>query len=237
MELKEKYNFLLYGDSISKGIVYDEERKKYVTLDQSFANIIKQKLKGVLYNSGRFGNTIIRGEKKLEQALIKSSPDIALIEFGGNDCDFKWEEICKNPDRDHEPNTNLGVFKDTLINIIDTFKKFDIVPVLMTLPPLDPDRYFKWITQNNPIKASSILAFLGSVNELYLWHEKYNFAIIDVVEKTKALCIDVRSAFLKEVDYSKFICIDGIHPNEEGHKLIADTIMEYVKLNYKYLMV
>lgn len=236
MEFKEKYNFLLYGDSISKGIVYDEERKKYVTLDQSFANIIKQKLKGVLYNAGKFGSTIIRGEKKLEHELIKSSPDIALIEFGGNDCDFKWEEICENPNAHHEPNTDLGVFEATLISIIDTFKKIDIVPVLMTLPPLDPERYFKWITKNNPINASTILSFLGSVNELYLWHEKYNLAIMDVVEKTKTICIDVRSAFLKEENYSEFICIDGIHPNEKGHQLIASTIIEYVNSNYDFLL-
>jgi acyl-CoA thioesterase I len=236
MEPKERYNFLLYGDSISKGIIYDEKRKKYVTLDQSFANIIKQKLKGAFYNAGKFGSTIIRGEKKLEHELIKSNPDIALIEFGGNDCDYKWQEICENPKKHHEPNTDLGMFETTLINIIDTFKKIDIVPVLMTLPPLNPDRYFKWITKNNPMNENTILSFIGNINHLYFWHEKYNFAIMDAVEKTKTICIDIRSAFLKEEDYTKFICVDGIHPNEQGHKLIANTIIEYIKFNYSYLL-
>ena len=29
-------------------------------------------------------------------------------------------------------------------------------------------------------------------------------------------------------DYSQYLCNDGIHPNEEGHKLIAEAIKRHV---------
>jgi lysophospholipase L1-like esterase len=36
--------------------------------------------------------------------------------------------------------------------------------------------------------------------------------------------IDIRSHFLKRKDYSDLICADGIHPNQEGHRLITNAI-------------
>ena len=36
--------------------------------------------------------------------------------------------------------------------------------------------------------------------------------------------IDVTSAFLYHKTFSDYMCADGIHPNEKGHRLIADTV-------------
>ncbi|OLA61120.1 MAG: hypothetical protein BHW37_01125 [Firmicutes bacterium CAG:272_52_7] len=41
--------------------------------------------------------------------------------------------------------------------------------------------------------------------------------------------IDIRSAFLVKRDYSDYLCEDGIHPNERGHKLIKDTLVDAIK--------
>ena len=236
MSIKDNYKFLLYGDSISKGVVYDEEKQKYTLLEESYPNILQSKLKGVVHNAGKFGNTVLRAAGRLQNDVLKKDPDIVIIEFGGNDCDFNWEEIAKNPLEQHNPNTDFNIFQKTLKSLIDSLNASGIIPVLMTLPPLDCDRYFKWISKSSSIMGDKILTWLGSVSKIYWWQERYNSAIISTAQETKTRCIDIRSAFLKTPDYRQFLCIDGIHPNNQGHRLIADKILEYINNGHGYLL-
>jgi len=233
---KNSFNFVLYGDSITKGVIYDEEKRKYSVLEESYPNLLKNKLNGVVYNASKFGNTIIRAASKFQNDVLKRNPDIVVIEFGGNDCDFNWDEVAKDPYADHQPKTDYNVFQNTLINMIEKLKNNGIVPVLMSLPPLDPDRYFKWISKNSATAAEKILTWLGTVNKIYWWQERYNSAIISIAQQTGTKWIDIRGAFLKNPDFRQFLCIDGIHPNSQGHKLIAARIMEYISTGYKFLL-
>ncbi|MCE5170320.1 SGNH/GDSL hydrolase family protein [Paenibacillus profundus] len=236
MQFKEHYNVVLYGDSIAKGIVYDDEKGKYSMSGNSFAQIVQHRLKGMLHNAGRFGCLITKGAEKLQHDVLNKRPDIVLLEFGGNDCDFDWGQIAQHPSEQHEPRTNLDRYTNTLRSMIATLKDNGIVPVLMSLPPLDADKYFRWISNNNESSAANILSWLGSVSRIYWWHERYNAAIIQVAEEMNTKWIDVRGAFLQAYDFRKFICSDGIHPNELGHRLIADKITDYMKAHYRCLL-
>jgi len=233
---KDCYNIVLCGDSISKGVVYDENKEKYVLLDDSFPNLLQSKLKGVVHNAARFGNTILRAAGKLQNDVLKKKPDIVFIEFGGNDCDFKWEEIAGNPQGNHLPNTDFNIFQKTLKSLIELFNSTGIIPVLMTIPPLDAERYFKWVSKNSTLAGGKILEWLGTVSKIYWWQERYNSAILSIAQETRTRWIDVRSAFLKQPDFRQFLCIDGIHPNEKGHRIIAEKIFNYISADYKYLL-
>jgi lysophospholipase L1-like esterase len=236
MDIKKDYNYMLYGDSILKGVVYDESKCKYTVLEKSFGNILQDRLKGVVNNAARFGNTIIRGTSKLQNEVKKNNPDIVLIEFGGNDCDFNWEEVAENPSGDHVPKTDFNVFEKMLRSMIESLDKVNIVPVLLTLPPIDADRYFKWVSRNSAAMGSSILEWLGSVNKIYWWQERYNSIVLSLAQETRTRWIDIRSAFLRYPDYTRLICVDGIHPNEWGHTVIAEKILEYISSNYEFLL-
>jgi lysophospholipase L1-like esterase len=236
MDIKKDYNYMLYGDSILKGVVYDESKCKYTVLEKSFGNILQDRLKGVVNNAAKFGNTIIRGTSKLQNEVKKNNPDIVLIEFGGNDCDFNWEEVAENPSGDHVPKTDFNVFEKMLRSMIESLDKVNIVPVLLTLPPIDADRYFKWVSRNSAAMGSSILEWLGSVNKIYWWQERYNSIVLSLAQETRTRWIDIRSAFLRYPDYTHLICVDGIHPNERGHTVIAEKILEYISSNYEFLL-
>lgn len=72
----------------------------------------------------------------------------------------------------------------------------------------------------------------GSADYIYKFHESYNNKICSIAEKNGIRLIDIRSAFLELGNYSDFLCEDGIHPNEKGHKLIAEAIsLEIPKLS------
>ncbi|MEN6391576.1 MAG: SGNH/GDSL hydrolase family protein [Syntrophomonas sp.] len=230
------YKIIVSGDSISKGVVYDERKNKYIVLENNYISLLQRKLNGVVYNTARFGNTIIKGFSKLRKDLPKYSPDIAFIEYGGNDCDFNWYEVALDPGNEHLPNTDFNGFQNQLKEIINFLKNNRITSVVMTLPPLNADRYLKWISKNNPLVEGSILNWLGSATKLYWWQERYSSAIQKVAEECNIKCIDIRGAFLQYADYTQFLCLDGIHPNEAGHEIIANKIIDYIKSGYDYLL-
>lgn len=228
--------YMITGDSISKGVIYDETRNKYVLLEDNYVSLLQDKLKGAVRNTARFGNTLIKGMSNLKKDVLKDKPNIVLIEYGGNDCDFHWNEIADNPDGDHSPKTDFNMFEKMLTEAIQFLKSQQITPVLMSLPPLNADNYFKWVSKNNPVAEQNILKWLGSVTKIYWWQERYNSTILKVSEMTKTKYIDVRGAFLEHPDFTKFLCSDGIHPNQAGHKLICDKVLEFVRSNYNHLL-
>ena len=97
-------------------------------------------------------------------------------------------------------------------------------PVLLTLPPIDPKRYFKWVSKG--LNAANILAFLGDIQNIFSWQGLYSGVVSELSETFRIPLIDIRSAFLKEKNFNEYLCDDGIHPNSKGHLLISKTIEE-----------
>lgn len=227
-ENNNNVKIVVSGDSISKGVIYDEIKKKYTVIEENYVDLIRDKINGIICNTSRFGSTIIKGIQKLKNSIFKENPDIVLIEYGGNDCDYNWDEIAQNPDGIHIPKTDFTTFENTLLEAVSFIKESRGIPILMNLPPLDADRYLNWISQDNQDIKANIMKWLGSVTKIYWWQERYNSAIVKIAEETKTLLIDVRGAFLRFPDYTKFLCIDGIHPNRDGHMVIADKIIDFI---------
>ena len=204
MKIKNNYTIVAYGDSITKGVIYDIEKSKYTFLKENFTRIIGNKIKGTVYNEGKFGNTIMRGAHKMYNDVIKKSPDVVLVEFGGNDCDYNWDDIAKNPNIEYKPNTDINIFRETLLTMINTLKNNHILPVLMTLPPLDQLKYFKWVAKEDSFAEKNILQWLGTKDRIFTLHNSYSKMITEVANETSTVLIDVRSEFLKYNNYSNF---------------------------------
>lgn len=213
------------GDSIAKGVVFDCLRNRYSVSKDCFAAQIGQKLGSAVINLSKFGSTVADGEHRFEKerdALADCSA--VIMNFGGNDSDFLWQEIAKDPDAQHEPKTGLKEFEDTYLSLIDEVKESGKTPVLLDLPPVDHARYFAWISRN--LNSDNILKWLGGSSEfIYRWHEQYSIAVQKIAQAANVRLIDIRSAFLRVRDFSSLLCNDGIHPNEAGHRLIANEIM------------
>ena len=233
---KDSYKIMVSGDSISKGVVYDEGKSKYVILEDNYIKLLQSKLNGIIRNTAKFGNTIIKGFSKLKDDVLRDGPDIVFMEYGGNDCDFNWDEVSNNPNADHQPKTDFAAFENKLREALNFLKNNNIIPVVMTLPPLNADRYLKWISKNDLLTETNILKYIGSATRIYWWQEKYSSAVLKIAEETNTIWIDIRGAFLQYPDFTKFICLDGIHPNEFGHKIIANKIIDFIKTDYAFLL-
>lgn len=227
---------LVVGDSLCKGVILDEEKKKYMLLKNCFMNLLSNQIDAQLINVSHFGATVQQGQKQLESNMSKYDPDIVVIEFGGNDCDFLWDEIAKDPVRDHIPKTPLDEFERRINEMIDFVKDSGKKPVLTTLPPLYADNYFKWFTGSDQEKGFRILKWLKDVWHIYWWQERYSNCLQFISRKRGVSCIDIRREFLKEKDFSRYVCSDGIHPNPAGHQMIFEAILSFIREQAAYLL-
>jgi acyl-CoA thioesterase-1 len=219
----------IWGDSLLQGVVLDETQGRYSIIEDNCAVTLAKKIGITINNNSRFGCTAPKGMKALHRALESDVEfSAAIIEFGGNDCDFKWEEVAAAPESEHTPRTTLADFTTCYTDMIAALKAKDIAPVLVSLPPLDAERYFDWITRGG-LSRENILRWLGDVQHIYRWHERYSNAVSAMARKFSCHFIDVRDAFLSVRDYQKYLCLDGIHPNREGHKLMERVFYEYAE--------
>ncbi len=101
-------------------------------------------------------------------------------------------------------------------------KTAGLTPILVTPPPLVSKRYFDWVSRN--LNADRILAYLGDVEHIYRWQERYALMIRNVAREQGVRLLDIRDAFLAQPRMTDLICIDGIHPNEKGHAMLYDIL-------------
>lgn len=218
-----------FGDSVLKGVILEND--KYKVSKKRFSNICEDILNVVIENKAKFGSTISTGEKSFQKNLeILENPNIEYVvfEFGGNDCDFNWKEVSANPNIDHKPNIQINEFKKMYSEIIQIIKENNKKPVLLSLPPIDASKYMKRLSKN--LNQENILKWMNNnLNFLTNWHERYNLEVFKLAIKNEVPIIDITSKFLEQKDYSIFLCEDGIHPNEKGHKLISEAIQEHIK--------
>lgn len=229
---------LLVGDSIARGVTYDETRSRHVISKETVAGMVERGCTFAIENIAKFGATIDTAARALYRRLSGAGepPRAVVIEVGGNDSDFDWDAIAKDPGAEHQPKTRLEDFCATLSEMIASVREKHIRPVLCNLPPIDADRYFAYFTGGDPEKSARILQWLGTVWRIYWWHERYNAAVEHVGEITDTPVINLRRALLEKEDYRIYIAKDGMHPNEEGQRLLAQEAMEYVGRHHKDLL-
>ena len=232
-------NVYLFGDSVARGIILNEEGR-YTPIKDYFGALAAEKLGIHLVNKAMFGCTITKGLEILRRfassassvgSPVESHPasGIALLEFGGNDCDFLWNEVAEKPEAEHVPATPLESFSRKYAEMIDSLRSTGLRPAIMTLPPLVSERYLDWITRNG-LDRRAILKWLGDVQQIFRWHEGYDAAVRKIAAVKACPLLDIRKAFLARSDYRDFMCEDGIHPNRAGHRLIEASLEAYAAL-------
>ena len=222
-------NLFIIGDSLAKGIIYDESDGRYRPVGENIALNYAQKSGLQLKNFGMFGATVGKVERVLarhEQEIGEG--DLVIIECGGNDSDFDWGKIAQDPAAAHVPMTPLERFAQGYAQLVNHVRALGATPLLINLPPVDAKRYFSWIARGK--NAQNILSWLGGSEQyIYCWHEMYNMCVCRIAAQCHAALVDIRSAFLRRRDYAGLLCADGIHPNESGYRLIYDEVAGYLR--------
>lgn len=214
------------GDSVAKGVLLDREQGRYYCGKHGFADRMAED--GVqVENMAVFGCTITKGlqlAKRHETRL--NGADVILLEFGGNDCDYHWNEIAADPAAEHKPNTPVDCYLQDYTNLIYLAESHGALPVVLTLPPIHARRYFDWFSQkmSDEEKANIVSWLHGDIEYIHNWHRMYNDQLCALADSLGAALIDIRADFLAGGDYGDFLCADGIHPNEAGQEMIYSRL-------------
>jgi lysophospholipase L1-like esterase len=193
---------LVFGDSIEYG-AWDTEggwvdRLKRIahqsTVDSEGANKLQ------IINLGIGGNTsadiLARMESEIKARYSKSWPFVFIFSYGTND-----ERLV-----DGKVQLTIDQVLENTKNIIETAKKYTDKILFIGCPPLPQESV---ILKDNEYSDSRIKA--------------YESAIKDVLVSQDIEFVDIRSAFERNSPADLF-CYDNIHPNNNGHKIIADTV-------------
>ena len=223
----EKTRICAFGDSAMKGTVLESESPLTYTLpDKTFTDIAAEILGITIDNYASFGSTVAKGEKMLIRHFTKlPSYDYALLKFGGNDCDFYWPAVAADPSRRHEPLVPLTEFSIFYEKLIGSVRAAGPCPVVVSLLPLDAERYFRHITRDFSQEGrDNVLSWLGKVEFISQWHDMYGLQLRGIASECGAPFIDIAEPLRSAADPSAFLCEDGVHPNAEGQALMAGKL-------------
>ncbi len=218
---------VVWGDSLAKGVVWNEQRKRHSYSPTTAAEVAGQKLGITVVNRAKFGYTAPQGLEMLTHDLENGvACDAAVIEFGGNDCNFNWAEISEHPDEHHDPFTTPEKYLAAMRGMVQWLYKKGIRPVLMTLPPINAERYFKFLV-GDKLNAANILKWLGDVQQIYRFQEMYSLLVEKVAREFQIRLLDLRQRCLARDGFLRdMLCEDGLHLTEEGQRFVGEQIAE-----------
>ena len=215
---------ILWGDSIGKGVIYNESRGRYC-LAKERCTVLLQRAGLNIDNNAQMGQTISEGLEQFRAAAAQPG-SVTVIEYGGNDCDLDWDAVAAEPAVFHNGKTPLPLFRQALRSFITEARQRGQRPVAVIPPPLESERYYRWVCRGRD--PQRILSYLGDVHHIYRWHERYANAVREAAYELCCPVIDLRTPFLDARDLPGLICLDGIHPNEDGQRLIAGAVADWL---------
>ena len=224
--MKERTRVLLLGDSVLKGIQVDEANGRYIPKNEMDLPGLEAEFGLSIDNKSRFGATSGNGERLLSRFLAKGERwDAVVMDFGGNECNYNWADIAADPTGDFLPAVPLEAFVQQYRQLIRTVKAQGMVPVLMTLPPLIPQRFFDWWCRE--LDQEAVRSWLGGSCNIYAHQERYSRAVERLAWEERVPLVDVRGEFLAHGRLDELMCVDGTHPNAAGQALIAKAFRDF----------
>lgn len=213
----------VWGDSLARGIIYNEEKGRYAISPERWTARLETTAGCKVFNHSNMGATVLDGLSSF-QKFVPVPSALCAIEFGGNDCDLNWAEVAAHPLSAVKAKVPLDTYISKLTEFVLKVRDSGMQPLLITPLPLHSQRYFDWVTKD--LNKDHVLTALGDVNGIYRWQERYAIAMRNVACTLKCRLLDLRDLFLAQPNYEKLMCVDGIHPNNEGHRLISTAVAE-----------
>ena len=224
-------NITVYGDSILKGVLL--ENKRYV-VNREWEQLFSRRFGCRISNRSRFGCTIRKALAVIRHDCGRGegAKGLAVLEYGGNDCDFDWAAVAADPEGEYQARTPAGEFMDDYAQAIDLIRAGGGTPVVLTLPPIHSARYLDHICRGG-LNRDNIVHWLRDVENITRWQADYSEMARRTAREKDVLCVDLRAAFPREPsELEEYLCEDGIHPSRLGQGLIFRTLARQAEKAY-----
>ena len=188
-----------------------------------YANLLEHELPAAgveakVFNAGAPGNSTEDGRKRFQQDVLDREPAIVIIQFGINDSAINvWENPAAT-----KPRLAKERYRENLEYFITELKARDITPILMTPNPM------RWVEKT--LKLYSKPPYLpDEVDGFNVVLKTYAETAREVAAETGTTLVDVYALFeaydAKDGQSMDDLLLDGMHPNDAGHRLVAEALM------------
>lgn len=217
----------VYGDSLMKATMPDDGFRYHFHMNELKDRYHRDDV--VLTNRAKMGATVRKGCALVEQDVARGlEAQYALVAYGGNDSDFDWAAVAAAPEEEHLPHTDLANFRTILGQTVDRLLGAGVQPVLMTLPPVDAERYLSFICRNG-LDRFRILRWLGDVQRIYRYQEAYSDTVANFAAQRSVPLVEVRRPFLLDRHLPELIAADGIHLTMPGYVKLYDILTGWLR--------
>lgn len=189
---------VLMGDSITFGDNATSYRNSWAGRLEDYLNSnFKGKIEVI--NSSVEGETAHEAWERIEDGVIKYTPDIVFIGYGTNDCTKEMGNYTNN----------FYNFESNMEDIAEAIRSQANAHIVFNLAP--------------PVIEELCNDDVVNLHNRDI--EAYNGVIKTLCGSMMMSYIDHYKIMSGKGDLSKYIDADGIHPNDEGHKLMFETIV------------
>ncbi len=231
MDKIQAYKITVFGDSVAKGLYFEDEKIKRI--DNSVVERIEEHFGIKIDNRSSFGQSL---KKLCERGIIDSYLDrinseennMVVLAIGGNDADYNWQLAQDGSHPELCANTDLDEFERLLTQAVVKLRAKNVLVIVCSLFPIDASRYYKEVLSKR-YDGVRIMQFLqNDVTNISRNQEAFNAQMMLIAMSNDCKFIDFRTEVLQKRDYLNYLCADGIHPNERGHKLMFDIIADCI---------
>lgn len=225
------------GDSITRGVTWIHGglhilRETYPKLLQAGLSMAGQA--GVdrsdkeevieVVNRGVFNDNSDGLVRRLEKDVIALQPDVVVIEIGANDSTFHWDEVAKAPDEQHVAVVPLKRYLENMTKIVERVREAGGVPLVLTLLPTDPARYYMSIAKTYGKQIAHWIACCGGIEP---WHRNYDEALQGLIAKLGVDFINLRTAYQSAPqEDAPLMSPDGIHLTAQGYEWLSNVVRD-----------
>lgn len=181
-----------------------------------FGTLLQDLLPDVaVVNAGVGGNSTTDARARFEQDVMARDPDVVTVAFGINDAAV---DVWKG---DTTPRVRIEDYRANLRYFVDTLEERGSRPILMTPNPLAWTPKLLELYGKPPYDP-------GSADGLNVLLTDYAEVVRNVAKEDGVALVDVWQIFKQHqaLHPEESLLLDGMHPNERGHRLIAEALLK-----------
>jgi lysophospholipase L1-like esterase len=186
-------------------------------LQQTFQ---EKKIPIEVINAGVPGNTTALALQRFQKDVLDHNPSLVVIQFGINDSAV---DVWKDPPME-KPRVELPVYLMNLESMIDRIQNQNGEVILMS-----PQR-LSWSKKTRELygKPPYVIDDEEGFNVIL---DTYVAGLRELAVRKNVRFIDINAAYSKYpadygAPYSELLHQDGMHPNDQGHQLVFDHLIE-----------
>ena len=160
--MAEGKRLVIFGDSIAKGVTYQDGRY-HLCSEHNFDALAQ---KGIVVSNfakmGACSDTVLAIAKKRLDACEGAQ---VILSFGGNDCDFDWQAVSDHPEEAHLPKIAAETFAENYRALVKLLRQAGSSVWMTSLVPLEAHRFLDHVSQGR--SKENILSWLGDADRIF----------------------------------------------------------------------